>query len=107
MSKTIDTDGYYNVKLSKNNIRKGYRIHRLVALHFIPNPNNLNTVNHKDFNRKNNHIDNLEWLDWYDNVLYSAKQGHYKKYGSKNGRSIPITLLDKDKQKIKDFDCME
>ena len=107
MDLTVDTDGYYNVKLTKNGVRKGIRVHRLVAMHFIPNPKNLNNVNHKDLNRKNNHFTNLEWLDWYDNLLYSVKRGRYKRYGAKNSRSIPIILLDKNKKIIKNFECIE
>lgn len=61
--------GYHYV-----NIRslRDYRVHRLVALVFIPNPNNLPIVNHLDHNRLNNKVDNLEWCTQKDNVLYSA-----------------------------------
>lgn len=50
-----------------------YSVHRLVAQAFIPNPNNLPLVNHKDENPKNNHVNNLEWCDNRYNVKYSAK----------------------------------
>lgn len=46
-------------------------IHVLVALAFIPNPNNLPEVNHKDFNRENPMVDNLEWISRRDNIKYS------------------------------------
>jgi hypothetical protein len=53
--------GYYNICLVNNNGRKSCKIHRLVALAFITNNENKPEVNHKDKNKLNNHIDNLEW----------------------------------------------
>ena len=53
--------GYYYVCLLKNGKHKNYYVHRLVAQAFIPNPNNLPQVNHKDENKTNNNVDNLEW----------------------------------------------
>ena len=50
------------------------RIHRFVAEEFIPNPNNLPMVNHKDFNRSNNIIDNLEWVNGTQNNLWSRER---------------------------------
>lgn len=52
---------YYRVILYKNGISKNYRVHRLVAEAFIPNPDNLPYVNHKDYNTFNNNVNNLEW----------------------------------------------
>ena len=49
-------------------------IHRLVAEAFIPNPNNLDTVNHKDEVKTNNVVSNLEWMSSADNVAYSQPQ---------------------------------
>lgn len=58
----LSKNGYEYVQLSngrKN--RKNFRIHRLVAMTFIDNPNNFPYVNHKDGNKRNNHVSNLEW----------------------------------------------
>ena len=57
----IDTVGYYQCNLKDSNGKKYYkRVHRLVANTFIPNPNNLPQVNHKDGNKLNNNINNLD-----------------------------------------------
>jgi hypothetical protein len=57
----VDKSGYMVVTLyGPNSKAYGYKVHRLVAMTFISNPNNLPQVNHKDFDRINNCIDNLE-----------------------------------------------
>ena len=68
----IERNGYERVILSTNNIPKGYFIHRLVANAFIPNPDNLPQVNHKDENKANNRVDNLEWCDGKYNINYGT-----------------------------------
>lgn len=68
-----DKDGYVRVTLSKNNLRKNYFVHRLVAQTFIPNPQNLPQVNHKDVNPLNNNVDNLEWCNSKYNNNYGNR----------------------------------
>ena len=67
-------DGYAQVTLSNNKNRTVFRVHRLVAQAFIPNQNEYETVNHKDENRKNNVVTNLEWLTNADNIRYSQSK---------------------------------
>lgn len=61
--------GYLCVFLGKG---KNYRIHRLVATHFIPNPQNLLEVKHKDTNKLNNHVNNLEWCTNQENSNHAS-----------------------------------
>lgn len=65
--------GYLRVNLSQNKKYKYYSVHRLVAEAFIPNPNNLPQINHKDENRTNNRVDNLEWCT----NKYNCNYGHH------------------------------
>lgn len=68
----ISKQGYLSVGLSdKQGKRKTYRVHRLVAQAFIPNPQKLFCVNHKDENKSNNIITNLEWTTTIENNRYS------------------------------------
>ena len=65
--------GYLRVSLCKNGSVQNYHLHRLVAQTFIPNPNSLPTVNHKDENKLNNRVENLEWCSQADNNRYGTR----------------------------------
>jgi len=69
----IVNEGYVQVVLYKNSKRKAYYVHCLVANHFIENPNNLPEVNHKDGNKQNNNVDNLEWVTSKENSIHEIK----------------------------------
>ena len=64
--------GYKMVHLRTKDSNKLYSIHRLVAIHFIPNPDNLPCVNHKDENKANNRANNLEWCTHNYNINYGT-----------------------------------
>lgn len=64
---------YLSVSFQKNKSRKIYYIHRLVAEAFIPNPDNLPQVNHKDENTNNNVVENLEWCTNKYNINYGTR----------------------------------
>lgn len=66
------TAGYKTVVLYNKNKKKYYYVHRLVAEAFIPNPNNLPMVNHKDEDKQNNHVENLEWCTTQYNTRYGT-----------------------------------
>ena len=71
--KKYNKGGYYYAFLMKDSKRYYFRINRLVAMAFIPNPNNLPYVNHKDENPLNNHVDNLEWCTAKYNCNYGTR----------------------------------
>ena len=73
---SIEKDGYICVKLSKNGNNETKKLHRLIAQTFMPVDNSDNLeVNHIDFNRINNRINNLEWVSHIDNIHHSSKKG--------------------------------
>lgn len=74
------TNGYYYVSLSKGDRGKTFAVHRLVANAFIPNPNNLQILNHIDENKQNNVIDNLEWCTSLYNNTYNDVHKKRKRY---------------------------
>lgn len=81
-------EGYIRVNLFSNGKKKRYFIHRLVAEAFIPNPENKPQVNHKDGNKQNNELSNLEWVTNSENQLHS----YYilkNKTGFAHGKGIP------------------
>lgn len=66
------SSGYYNVSFWKNGKEKKKLIHRLVAEAFLDNPDNLPVINHKDENKTNNSVENLEWCTYYYNFHYGS-----------------------------------
>lgn len=133
----LNEDGYSVCAIKLPN--RGWRsvsIARLVAIAFIPNPNNLPEVNHKDYNRTNASVENLEWITRADNIRYSlcnrpdycgennpnygnhilskryaedkklAKEKQGRK-GLRNGRVKPIALYNSKGELIKKFDYIK
>jgi len=72
MKASIGNNGYYGLELSNSEGHKRLNIHRLVALAYIPNPNNYPQVNHKDENKLNNDVSNLEWCTVKYNLNYGT-----------------------------------
>lgn len=94
--------GYENIKLCKNNVTYHFLIHRLVAEAFIPNPNNLPEVNHKDKNRQNNRVENLEWSNRVDN-LYDS----YSTMSSTRNFRECVLIRESDNIKIESFQSVK
>lgn len=82
----MNDGNYLNIDLYKNGKRKRYKIHRLVAETFIPNPENKSQVNHIDGNKLNNCIENLEWCTPKENTRHAFKTGLAKVNKSMQGR---------------------
>jgi hypothetical protein len=81
--------GYYLVDISFENKTYTRQLHRLIAIAFIPNPFNLETVNHKDGDKSNNAVSNLEWMTMRDNVRHAWSTGLAKpRYGTDNPANV-------------------
>lgn len=87
LKKSISS-GYYCVGLKG----KLYYVHKLVAFAFIPNPNNLPLINHKDGNKQNNNINNLEWCTYSHNTKEAYRLGLIKK--NKMMKVLQVRLPD-------------
>lgn len=92
LSSSNNNGGYLRVDLCKDGGRKTVLIHRLVAEAYLPNPDNLPIVNHKDENKQNNHISNLEWCTVGYNNMYGT---HAEAVAKKNCRPVYCVELDK------------
>lgn len=91
--------GYLYLNLSKNGTRRNATIHRLVAQSFIPNPQNLPEINHKDEDKTNNTVDNLEW----------CTREYNSNYGSRNkkisiGKLKPVLQFDREGNFIAEYE---
>jgi hypothetical protein len=97
-------DGYYKVGLYNFcKQRKRVFVHRLVALAFIPNPLNYSVVNHKDCNKQNNNVDNLEWVTTQENTKHAMENGRMAN-GERNGWfKGKIQCFDKEGKLIHEF----
>lgn len=94
-----DKDGYTQVILSRNQKKKHFRLHRLVAEAFKPNPDSKPEVNHKDRNKQNNNASNLEWVTGSENVQHSFQTG-------RNVRKKPILQLTKNMELVASWDSI-
>lgn len=89
---TVNKDGYYRVSLSKNNKVKNYLVHRLVAETFLDNPNNYPCINHKDENKQNNYLINLEFCTVKYNTNYG--NGIKKRVESRKRNKARLNFID-------------
>ena len=97
MKLTVDSLGYCIISLYKNGKSKKVRIHQLVAMAFIENPENKPEVNHIDCNRTNNIISNLEWVTRKENLVHAANLGR-STWGDKN---VHAKLTNDDAKRIR------
>lgn len=86
--------GYVRVQLTNNGETKSFAVHRLVAAAFLDNPNGFPQINHKDENKSNNHVDNLEWCTAEYNINYGHRT---EKMSHSNHFNAKLTQEDVDK----------
>lgn len=96
LKKSHDKDGYETICLCKDGKRKTYKVHRLVANAFIKNPFNFYQINHKDENKTNNNVGNLEWCDNKYNANFGTRN-----YRISNKKSKSILQFDLNNNLIK------
>lgn len=82
--KSGDRVGYNLIVLCKNGIPKSYRVHRIVAKHYIPNPENKEEVNHINGIKNDNRVENLEWSTRKDNMEHAIETGLMNQDGEDN-----------------------
>lgn len=81
----VGKTGYERLTLFKGRkVFKKYSVHRLVAMHFIPNPENKPQVNHKNGIKTDNRLENLEWVSKSENMIHAIKKGLHKPKISEN-----------------------
>lgn len=85
--------GYLRATLSVNGLRKDYAVHRLVALAFIPNPENKPTVNHLNENKQDNRVFNLAWATMHEQNVYGTRIERVKASTDWKGRKIDYSTV--------------
>lgn len=86
---TPDKEGYLNVWLSNHCERKAFKVHRLVAQAYIPNPDDKRCVNHKDEDKTHNWVNNLCWMTDFENCNYGTRNQRISEAKRKVKRNVP------------------
>jgi hypothetical protein len=98
LTQFIDGRGYFHIKLYDGSGKpKSTTVHRVVAITFLDNPNNLLEINHIDHNKHNNCLDNLEWVSRGENIKHSYVHRDPKTYkgsGNKNSKLTEQEVID-------------
>lgn len=102
MKSEVQKSGYKKIGLYKNRKQTYFSIHRLVAEAFIPNPNNYPCVNHKDENKNNNNVINLEWCTYEYNNCYGTRLLRLS-----NSRKKKVAQYDKKNNLLKIWESEE
>jgi hypothetical protein len=85
--------GYYQVQFYNKGKRVHKSVHRLVAFCFLINNNNLSDINHKDGNKTNNNVNNLEWMTHSDNMIHAHNNGLLRNVDGENNNMSKITKI--------------
>lgn len=102
------TSGYRSVKFTFiDGHQQRFYVHRLVAEHFIREPRDGEVVNHKDGNKLNNNVNNLEWVTQRDNILHYYHEIQTEKHTRKNnGKKTPVIQYDLEWNELARFDSV-
>lgn len=92
---TDRTTTYVRIRLAKNGSEKWEAVHRLIALTFLPNPENKPQVNHKNLKKHDNSLENLEWVTRKENWLHARNHGRYKGKMLTDNERFSVYLLHK------------
>ena len=107
-------EGHPRVTLYNSSGHKNFSVHRLVAIHFLPNPKNKLQVHHKDNNKNNPKVENLEWVNNSENtqraygdglISIEKKRASSKKFGDNPG-SVPVEITHKQTGIKQEFDSI-
>ena len=102
MKPHLNNTGYYQVMLFDGEKVVPKCLHKLLAEAFIPNPNKYSEINHKDYNRTNNRVDNLEWITQSQNTRYAFLKGNKSQKGEKNNMAKLTMEKVKEIRKFKE-----
>ena len=99
LKQQADKKGYLRVRVTINGERRTVKTHREVARAFIPNPFSLEQVNHKDGNKGNNRVENLEWVSCLENARHAIRQGLWDNVfaaskRANDAKAAPIVSVD-------------
>ncbi len=102
-------NGYIQYNLYNKGKMYTFLAHRLIAIKFIPNPNNLPEVNHKDGDKSNNLVSNLEWVSRETNIQHGfgmklIRPAWLNKFGKDNPKSKPVIQLSHDNNIVNEFE---
>lgn len=96
---TPDKKGYMRLRVTIERRKMSFKLHRIVAEAFIPNPSNLKQVNHIDGNKANNCVENLEWVSNYENAHHAIEHGLWDNvtrasHKTNMARRTPVIAID-------------
>lgn len=106
LKKHISPNGYYRVKLYKDSKPKMFQVHRIVATAFLENSQNKPQVNHKDGNKLNNKVSNLEWCTQSENLAHACKHGLIDTSKAWHANEKAVCQCDMDGNIIKVWESM-
>lgn len=96
LNENFDSCGYKHVQLNHKNKFKSFKIHRLIAIHFIPNPFNHPVINHINGIKTDNRLENLEWCTHKHNIQHAIKTGLVKRKTGEKHQNSKLTQKQAD-----------